>query len=367
MAGVSIGLSTRNLYAELTQRALFDSENPTPGTVATKRVKGREYLSAKEKHGQRIVERYLGAADDPEVQRIAAAIRDSRNSSNERRRLIQMIKRAGVAGPTLETGRVLEALERSGLFESGLILVGTQAFQIYPIIIGEQLSTEGMMTNDADFAVASIVSINGDADLSTVLKRADPSFAPQIQLRKTALPKRFRAANGYVVEILTPVRSRKDEDPVAIKSIGASATPLHYLEFLIEEAMTAVALYGSGVRVKIPQPERYAVHKLIIAAQPERDRAKRRKDLLQAKELIEAIGRDNPTALANALIDAASRGPKWKAAMRDSLAFLEPDGIAAHLPIGFMDKLSARRPRPRVEAGKSGRAAKPARSRSART
>lgn len=343
MAALTINLSARNLYAELTQRALFDASNPTPGTVALKRVKGREYLSVKEKHGQRIVERYLGAADDPQVQAAAAAIRESRNFSNQRRQLVQMIKRAGIAAPTLETGRLLEALERAGLFDSGLILIGTQAFQLYPMIVGAQLAHEGMLTNDADFAVASIVAIKGDADLTTVLQRADRSFAPLGQLQKAALPKRFRASNGYVVEILTPVRSRRDEDPVAVKNIAASATPLHYLEFLIKDAMTAVALYGAGVRVKIPQPERYAIHKLIIAAQPERDRAKRRKDIVQARELIGALAGDNPSALVAALREAVERGPKWRDAIATSIAAPGgPQAMAEELPPGFIEALAAR-------------------------
>lgn len=343
MTTLSISLSTRNLYAELTQRAVFDAESPTPGTIAVKRVKGREYLSVKEKHGQHIVERYLGAADNPQVQAVAASIRDSRNFSNQRRQLVQMIKRAGVAGPTLETGRLLEALERAGLFDNGLILVGTQAFQLYPIIVGAPLAHEGMLTNDADFAIASVVSIKGDADLTTILQRADASFKPLNQLRKASLPKRFRASNGFVVEILTPVRSRNDEDPIPLPNIAASATPLHYLEFLIKDATPAVALYGSGVRVKIPQPERYAVHKLIIAAQPERDRAKRRKDLVQAKELIEALANDNSEALGVVMNEAAERGPKWKAAMAASLVILdEQHKTSERLPTSFMESLKKR-------------------------
>ncbi|WP_342358568.1 GSU2403 family nucleotidyltransferase fold protein [Terrarubrum flagellatum] len=352
---IAISLSARTLYAELAQRADFGGL--TPATVKTRiRRGGRKYLYAREKHGSAQVETYLGPADDPDAAEKAAALRRARGDSNQRREIVQMIKRAGVAGPSKQTGQILEALERAGLFDSGLIVVGTIAFQMYPIIIGHHLANAGMMTNDANFAVASIIDIRGDAELTTVLQRGDPSFAPQNQLKKSALPKRFRAANGFEVEILTPIRSRRDEDPVAVKNIAASATPLHYLEFLIEDAMPAVALYGSGVRVRIPQPERYATHKLIVAAQPERDRAKRAKDLVQAAELIEALARDNPDALAAIMNEAAARGPKWSAAITSSLILLdEQHGLKTRLSAGFateIEKLSRRRAPARVAGTK---------------
>lgn len=355
-----ISLSAQTLYAELTQRAGFGG--PAPASVITRTRGGRQYLYAFEKHGERWIEAYIGPASDPEASARAEAIRRARGDSDQRREIVQMIKRAGVSGPSIQVGRILEALERSGLFDSGLIVVGTIAFQMYPIIVGRHLANAGMMTNDADFAVASIVDIKGDADLTTILQRGDPSFIPQNQLKKSAAPKRFRAANGFEVEILTPVRTRKDANPVAVKNIAASATPLHYLEFLIKDAMPAVALYGSGVRVKIPQPERYAVHKLIIAAQPERDRAKRRKDLVQAKELIEALANDNSEALGVVMNEAAERGPKWKAAMAASLVILdEQHKTSERLPTGFIESLKNRPTRTRKpQAAKASAPAKSA-------
>lgn len=121
--------------------------------------------------------------------------------------------------------------------------------------------------------------------------------------------------------------------------------------------MTAVALYGAGVRVKIPQPERYAAHKLIVAAQPERDRAKRRKDLVQAAELIEALAIDDPARLDMAMADAAGRGPKWTAAIASSLAALSAEPGRATQPIAALkEKFSA--PPPSRRAAPAKKAAK---------
>lgn len=47
---------------------------------------------------------------------------------------------------------------------------------------------------------------------------------------------------------------------------GASADPLRFLDFLIYEPVRAVLLHKSGISVIVPAPERYAVHKLIVAS-----------------------------------------------------------------------------------------------------
>ena len=43
-----------------------------------------------------------------------------------------------------------------------------------------------------------------------------------------------------------------------------SAQALRHLDYLLEVPIPALSLYRSGVLVRIPQPERYAMHKLIV-------------------------------------------------------------------------------------------------------
>ena len=69
----------------------------------------------------------------------------------------------------------------------------------------------------------------------------------------------------------------------------------------------------------VPQPARYAIHKLIVAQVRRASSAKRQKDLIQARELIAALDTANPGAVKDALADARRRGAKWKAAIDRSL------------------------------------------------
>ena len=91
---------------------------------------------------------------------------------------------------------------------------------------------------------------------------------------------------------------------------------------------SAAVLYRSGVLVQIPRPERFAIHKLIVAdRRQDRDRLKAAKDRRQAALLIRALAEDRPDDLREALEDAQARGPRWRARIAASLARM-PDTAA---------------------------------------
>ncbi len=97
-------------------------------------------------------------------------------------------------------------------------------------------------------------------------------------------------------------------------ALGVSAQSLHHLNFLIAEPIPAVALYRGGILVQIPRPERYAIHKLIVADRRKRgpDAIKAMKDRAQAEFLIEVMAEQRPDELAEAYETAISEGPKWR-------------------------------------------------------
>ncbi len=92
---------------------------------------------------------------------------------------------------------------------------------------------------------------------------------------------------------------------------GAGAQPLRHLDFLIHEPERSVLLSKGGVPVSIPRAERYAVHKLIVAAERQ-DQVKATKDILQASALIGALATRRPLELAEAWQTAWTTGPRWK-------------------------------------------------------
>ena len=77
-----------------------------------------------------------------------------------------------------------------------------------------------------------------------------------------------------MVDFLVP-KMQDENDVLMLEPLGVYAQALSFLNFLICEPIPAVGLYRNSVLVQIPRPERYAVHKLIVA--------QRRKSSSQAK------------------------------------------------------------------------------------
>ena len=124
---------------------------------------------------------------------------------------------------------------------------------------------------------------------------------------------------GATVDFLVPLM-REGKDIVHLKPLGVFAQGLPFLNFLIAEPIPAVALYRSGILVQIPRPERYAIHKLIVAQRRSGPvRAKAVKDLAQAHALISVLVEDRPHELEEAYQTALKSGPKWREAIQRSL------------------------------------------------
>jgi hypothetical protein len=232
------------------------------------------------------------------------------------------------------TGDIVEALAKAGLFRLRGVLVGTVAFQTYSALLGVRLSNTIMQTGDADFAqFHSISAAVGDSlpPMLDVLKKVDATFREvphQIDGRHTT---QYVSRSRFKVEFLAPNTGSSEHDgrPVPMPALGgASATPLRFLEFLIHEPVRSVLLHNAGIPVLVPAPERYAVHKLIIASRRHRSDhtsvAKSEKDLRQASALSEAMIETRRHAdLATAFTEAWNRGPAWKEALRHSQSRLD--------------------------------------------
>lgn len=114
---------------------------------------------------------------------------------------------------------------------------------------------------------------------------------------------------------------------------GASAENPRFLDFLICEPVRTVLLYREGVSVNVPAPERYAVHKLIVASRRRTDAigvSQRDKDLLQASLLSEALVETRQSyLLADAYHEAWERGEAWQDAIVAALMLMPDNGKKA--------------------------------------
>jgi hypothetical protein len=142
---------------------------------------------------------------------------------------------------------------------------------------------------------------------------------------------KWRQTRGEaMVEFLTPAFGEETVKP--LPALGVSAQGLNYLNFLIADPIPALALYRSGVLLQIPRPERFAIHKLIVADRRRggSEQIKARKDRGQAAFLINVLSQDRPDDLRDAYKDALSRGHRWRDRIDSSLKRLPDTASILH-------------------------------------
>lgn len=323
------------LYSELAQRALdaaFSSDFAIEGRFVSQAVDGRRYwyFDTAKDSGSGKRRRYVGPVDDPEIHRRVEAFRDLKADHRARRKLVAtLIREAYLPRPDAMTGDVVQALAEGGFFRLRGVLVGTVAYQTYGPLLGVRLPQAGLQTADADFAQFHAVSAAVKDEMPPMLellRKVDPTFRDVPHAHDSRRSTAFVSRSGFRVEFLTPNTGSADYDgaPAPMPALGgAAAQPLRFLDFLIHEPVRAVLLHGSGVPVLVPAPERFGVHKLILASRRRMDGdsgAKSLKDLQQASSLIEAlISRRRGDALSEAYAEAWARGPAWRTAIASSL------------------------------------------------
>jgi hypothetical protein len=295
---------------------------------------GRGYWYDLYRLGTSVQNRYIGE-DSPEIAaKIAghqALAADAKARGAERARLVRLLRAEGIPPTDRATGSLLAAMARAGVFRLGGTLVGTQAFRLYEAELGLRLATSDVaQTGDIDIAQFERLSLAlGDTveeNLHSTFQSLDFDAIPSINNRSVWCWK--QSQSGMLVEFLTP-SFRAEEDIRDLPALGVAAQSLHFLNYLIAEPIKAAVLYRSGVLVQIPRPERFAIHKLIVADRRRGgpDQIKSRKDRMQATLLIRALAEDRPDDLSEAYADAMNSGPQWRSHIEASLKRL-PDVAA---------------------------------------
>jgi hypothetical protein len=322
-------LQIQTLYQDLVDAHVSRPAADVDGAPFTRVISGKSYWYTNERVGARMVQHYFGPDDEATRQRMNNA-RIAREEAKvfERRTsdMVAQLRAARLPAKDADTGRLLTALARSGVFGVGGTLVGTHAFRLYDAEVGRRVTQAApAQTEDVDIASFQRLSLAMAADDAPPVALTNTLAALDLEPAPTTDPKgrtgRWRRKGGGVaLELLAPSFS-EEEGIVRLEVMGVWAQSLHFLNYLIADPIPAVALYRAGVLVRIPRPERYAIHKLIVAQRRQAGNlAKRRKDLAQAAALIEALAEDRRSELRQAFDAAMEAGPEWRAAIEASLS-----------------------------------------------
>ncbi|MEZ5714146.1 MAG: GSU2403 family nucleotidyltransferase fold protein [Paracoccaceae bacterium] len=318
--------NAHSAYIDLRRLLLDEQVSDLRGAPRLKTVGGRAYWYDNYRLGSDQVWTYIGE-DTPELRRRldrqAEIASDNARRRAEQARLVRILRAEGVMGMDARTGSLLSAFARTGVFRLGGTLVGTVAFRTYEAELGVRIQAS-VLTRTDDIDVASFERLSvalGDQVTEPVQQiLSDLKFEPQPSLDGHRVWRWKQAGRETLVEFLTPAFG--EEGLRDLPALGVSAQALHYLNFLLKAPIRAVAIYRSGVLIQVPSPERYAIHKLIVADRRRGGTAslKAHKDRAQAAFLIEVLAEDRPDELAEAWEDARARGPRWRVRLDASLA-----------------------------------------------
>lgn len=326
MTAISHSRTAQVAYQDLLRLHLDETASDVIGTIEERLRNGRVYLYDKFRIGTEMKSRYLGEGTPDLRARIARAVElkagaDARGTTMAR--LARILRAEGFIATDRDTGSLLLAFARAGVFRLGGTIIGTAAYALYQGELGVRFDAEELaQTGDIDFASFERLSVAlGDRVEETpgeILRTLKFDPVPGVQDRQVW---KWRQNRGVaMVEFLTPAFG--DERVKPLPALGVSAQALNYLNFLIADPIPAVALYRAGVLVQIPRPERFAIHKLIVADRRRggADAAKARKDRGQAAFLVSVLAEDRPDDLREAFHDALASGPRWRARIEASLA-----------------------------------------------
>ena len=316
-------------YTDLVRLLKDDALSGVEGKPTLKTRGDKAYWYAARRVGTEMRFVYIGEDNDEtrsRIDRIEELRATAKDRQAERSRLVRLLRAEGMTPTDRATGSILSAMAAAGTFRLGGTMVGTNAFRLYEGELGIRLPLGGMAnTGDIDIAQFEKLSIAlkdhvdpGLAETFSTLK-----FDPLPALDRGRTWRWAQGGSGQLVEFLTPAFG--DETIRDLPALGVNAQALNYLNFLIAEPIHAAAIYRSGVLVQVPRPERYAIHKLIIADR-RRDGAgslKSAKDREQAAFLVKVLAEDRPDDLSEAYTTAMDVGPRWRDHIGASLDRLE--------------------------------------------
>lgn len=292
--------ASRTKYQDVSQVARGQKRilQGTPGTLKQRTQSGNRYWVREHiRIDGAKVDDYIGPVASTDEARVAdlrgeIELAQSLASASATLRLLgfQRIDRKPAA--------VLAVFFNHGLYEAGLTLVGSHAYGALLNELG--VIAAGYRTQDLDLArgqplaVAvpqdrSFVALLGESGLRFVPVPGMPSSKPSASFK---LP----GAEQLMVDLLVP---GKDLGKVIeVKELGAHAQTIPYLDFLVDEPLDALVLSpNQAIPVKLPSPERFALHKLYASESRRSAPGKAAKDREQAAIIAAAVEQEMPGRL----------------------------------------------------------------------
>jgi hypothetical protein len=319
------------LYADLESYALHQREvfvGTAGSVIERKNAAGFRFYAHQFYDGEgKKRERYLaGPVGSPDAD---AAAEDRRARIRELKEIVPSLRMLGREGFNLvdsKTYATLASLHNNGVFAAGGMLIGSHAYGVLLNRLGIRATLYA--TEDIDIARREALAFKKLPERGFLEMLQDSGIAfvevPELNRKKPSTSFKQRGRSRFHVDLLVPSAS-EDFPVVAVPELKAHATGLPYLDYLLSESQTAMLMAREGCcSVRVPLPERFAIHKLVVSRLRTGREAKSDKDVFQACVLCAALAESHPGAVESAVAEIPRRARKYlKSAIESARRFIE--------------------------------------------
>jgi hypothetical protein len=275
----------------------------TPGTISTRRNQAKdEFLVHRYSDGtNKPVERYIGLTRDEEAVARATRLEQDIAEINAALSEVRILVSAGYQVADKPSYVTLATLHLHDLFRLGATLIGSHAFGSLTNQLG--VRADGYKTKDIDIPRREALALENPIDFLEVLKSTGINFVevPRLKVQEPSTSFKQAGKSGFIVDLLAP--SRNDSiGLIPVPELNAHAATLPYLAYLLGRTQMGMLLGATGIcPVRLPAPERFAIHKLIVSQLRTNRDAKVGKDIFQASVLLAALAESFPGAITEAV------------------------------------------------------------------
>jgi hypothetical protein len=242
--------------------------------------------------GRRQQESLGGPKGDPLADERVASVAAQMEVAKDLIGRIRELAKLGFQIADNKTYATMAVLHNHGLFQAGAVLVGSHAYAVLLNSLG--IKAIAYETEDIDIARARQLALKKlpNGGLLDILKETGIDFVPVPGFNVGDPPTSYKqkGKTRFHVDLLVPSKD-KTFATVAVPELGAHASAMPYLAYLLGESYMGTLLSRHGaVSVRVPDPARFAIHKILVSRLRTNMFVKSQKDVQQACVLLAMLG-----------------------------------------------------------------------------
>lgn len=211
--------------------------------------------------------------------------------------------------------KVLRILDEKGVLRH-LVIAGSWCIFFYKFYFHKKQPIASLRTRDVDFLVPDPKSLKANVDLPELFK----SLGFLVD---------YRGEQGYIrlvhpeifIEFLVPEKGKGIDKAFPLPKLGLNAQALRFMDILY---LNTVTLETRGIKIKLPHPACFILHKIIIFTRRS-GKEKKVKEVEQIDRMLDLLKKENKTNSLKRFF--LKLHPKWRKRVINNLKILNKNDI----------------------------------------